>query len=155
MTTREMPAPTYVAKNYNGVQINQSPTIVARAGEFMADCRNRIMVLGEDGSAFIARNVEQPALGSAVVEAGYNDATGTTAGMVEVGEEIDIQIKDIGIALAGEEIFAGMEVCADTDGRAIFAAGDCYVLGFALESANENEYFPVQIAKYYKPASGK
>ena len=39
-----------MAKNYHGVQINQSPTIVEKAGVEIADCRNRIMKYDENGN---------------------------------------------------------------------------------------------------------
>lgn len=42
-----------MAKNFNGTQINNSATIVEKAGAEIADCRNKIMKY--DGTAFPRR----------------------------------------------------------------------------------------------------
>ena len=43
-----------MGRNFNGVQINQSPTITEKAGVDIADCRNRIMKYDEEGNAVLA-----------------------------------------------------------------------------------------------------
>ena len=42
-------------RNFNGVQINQSVTIVEKAGADIADCRNRIMVYDDNGDVVPAQ----------------------------------------------------------------------------------------------------
>ena len=137
-------------KNYNGVQFNQSPTIVEKAGVAIEDCRNRIMKFDENGNVVVATAGTDIPVGIAIIEAGFNDITGRDSGKVEAGHDIDILVKDMGVAIAGAEIKKGQEVAAGADGFAAVAESGNYVLGIALDNAAANEYFAVQIAKYQK-----
>lgn len=139
-----------MAKNYNGVQINPSPTIVEKAGAEIADVRNRIMAYDGNGAVVLAKAGTEIPLGIAIIEAGYNDITGAESGKVTVGDDVDIVIKDMGVVLAGATIKKGQEVAAGADGKAAVAAAGNYVLGIALANAGAGEYLPVQIAKYQK-----
>lgn len=139
-----------MAKNYNGVQINPSPTIVEKAGADIADCRNRIMKFDENGNVVLAAAGTDIPVGIAIIEAGYNDINGVESGKVKTGDDIDILIKEMGVVLAGATIKKGQEVAAGADGLAAVAAAGNYVLGIALDNAEANEYLPVQIAKYQK-----
>lgn len=139
-------------RNYNGVQINQSVTIVAEAGAEIADVRNRIMKFDENGKAVLATAGTDIPVGIALNEAGINDITGQQSGKVETGDDVDIQIKDIGVVLAGATIKKGQEVAAGANGLAAVAAAGNYVLGYALDNAEANQYLHVQIAKYQKNA---
>lgn len=139
-----------MAKNYNGVQINKSSTIVEKAGADIADVRNRIMKYDDNGDVVLATAGTDIPVGIAIIEAGYNDITGIESGKVITGDGVDILVKDMGVVLAGAAIKKGQEVTAGADGLAAPAAGGDYVLGFALEKAEANEYLPIQIAKYQK-----
>lgn len=137
-------------RNYNGVQINPSPTVIEKAGADIADVRNRIMKFDENGDVVLATAGTDIPVGIALIEAGYNDITGENSGKVVKNDEVDILIKDIGVVLAGATIKKGQEITAGADGLAAVAASGNYVLGIALENAEANDYFPVQIAKYQK-----
>lgn len=139
-----------MAKNYNGVQINPSPTIVEKAGADIADCRNRIMKYDENGNVVLAAAGTDIPVGIAIIEAGYNDISGVESGKAKAGDDIDILIKEMGVVLAGASIKKGQEVAAGADGLAAVAASGNYVLGIALDNAEANEYLPIQIAKYQK-----
>ena len=139
-----------MAKNYHGVQINPSPTIVEQAGAEIADVRNRIMKYDENGNVVLATAGTDIPVGIALIEAGYNDITGVEAGKVKTGEGVDILVKDMGVVLAGAEIKKGQEIAAGADGMAAVAASGNYVLGIALETVAANEFCMVQIAKYQK-----
>ena len=139
-----------MAKNYNGVQINPSPTIVEKAGADIADCRNRIMKFDENGNVVLAAAGTDIPVGIAIIEAGYNDISGVESGKVKAGDDVDIQIKEMGVVLAGASIKKGQEVAAGAAGLAAVAASGDYVLGIALDKAEANEYLPIQIAKYQK-----
>lgn len=141
-----------MGKNYNGVQINQTPTIVEKAGAEIADVRNRIMKYDENGNVVLATAGTDLPVGIAIIEAGYNDISGAESGKVAEGDDVDILVKDMGVVMAGAEIKKGQEVAAGADGLAAVAAAGNYVLGIALESAKANEYLPIQIAKYQKAA---
>ena len=137
-------------RNYNGVQINQSVTIVAEAGANIVDVRNRIMKFDDNGNVVLATAGTDIPVGIALIEAGINDISGKVSGKVDAGDDVDIQIKDIGVVLAGATIKKGQEIAAGADGLAAPAATGNYVLGYALANADANQYLAVQIAKYQK-----
>ena len=137
-------------RNYRGAQFNQSATIVELAGAKVEDVRNLIMKYDGNGNVVPATAGTDIPVGIALIETGYNDITGQTSGMVEVGDNVDILIKDRGVVLAGAAIKKGQEVAAGANGMAAVAASGNYVLGIALGNANEGEYLEVQIVKYQK-----
>lgn len=137
-------------KNFNGVQINQSVTIVEKAGAEIADCRNRIMTYDGNGDVVLATSGAAIPVGVALIETGINDISGKESGKVEKGNDVDIQIKDIGYVIAGEEIAKGKEVTAGAGGVAMVAKAGEYVLGIALKSTAKDGYCRVQISKYQK-----
>ncbi len=137
-------------RNFNGVQINQTATLVENAGAAIADCRNKAMIYDNDGNVILAADGTKPFVGIALIEAGFNDISGLESGKVSVGDEIEIQIKDIGYLLAGEEIVKGTEVTADKDGCAKTAVAGDYILGIALSTVSKEEYCRLQITKYQK-----
>ena len=137
-------------RNYHGVQINPSATIVEAAGVAIDDCRNRIMKYDENGNVVLATAGSEIPLGIAIIEAGYNDITGQESGKVAQGDDVDIQIKEMGVVIAGVEIKKGQEITAGADGKAAVAASGNYVLGIALTNATAEGYLHIQIAKYQK-----
>ncbi len=142
-----------MAKNFNGVQINQTPTITEKAGAEITDCRNRIMKYDSSGNVILATAGTDIPVGIALIEAGYNDISGAESGKVASGDYVDIQIKDIGYVLAGATITKGQEVTAGANGLAAVAVAGNYVFGIALTSAKKDEYCRVQIAKYQKASA--
>ncbi len=139
-----------VRKNYHGVQINQSPTIVEKAGAAIDDVRNLIMKYDTNGNVVLATAGTDKPVGIALIEAGYNDISGVDAGKVEAGDDVDILVKDMGVVLAGAAIKKGDEVTAGAGGMAAVAASGNYVLGIALDNASAGEYLNIQISKYQK-----
>lgn len=137
-------------RNFNGVQINPSPTIVEVAGADIADCRNRIMKFDENGNVVLATAGTDVPVGIAIIEAGYNDITGVEAGKVVKGNDVDILVKDMGVVLAGADIKKGQEITAGADGLAAVAASGNYVIGIALSAATAGGFCKIQIAKYQK-----
>lgn len=136
-------------RNFNGVQINQSVTIVEQAGAEIADVRNRIMAYDEEGNVVLAADGSVVPVGIALIESGTNDISGVESGKVNAGDDVDIQIKDIGHILAGGEIAKGNEVTASS-GLAVKAESGNYVVGIALSAGVKDEYCRVQITKYQK-----
>ncbi len=136
-------------RNFNGAQISQSVTIVEQAGADIADVRNRIMAYDEDGNVVLAADGSAVPVGIALIEAGINDISGAESGKVNAGDDVDIQIKDIGYILAGGDIAKGGEVTA-SGGSAVKAEAGNYVVGIALSAAAKDDYCRVQIAKYQK-----
>lgn len=136
-------------RNFNGVQINQSVTIVEQAGAEIPDVRNRIMTYDKDGNVVLAADGSAVLVGIALIESGVNDISGAESGKVNVGDDVDIQIKDIGYILAGGDIAKGDEVTASS-GLAVKAESGNYVVGIALSAVAKDEYCRVQITKYQK-----
>lgn len=136
-------------RNISGVQINQSVTIVEQAGAAIEDVRNHILAYDGNGDVILAADGTAVPIGIAIIEAGVNDISGTESGKVAAGDDVDIQIKDIGYVLAGEAIAKGAEVMAST-GLAIPATDGNYVIGIALSAAAKDEYCRVQITRYKK-----
>ena len=137
-------------RNFNGVQINQGATIAEKAGADIEDCRNRAMAYDEDGNVVPASGGTKPIVGVALVEAGWNDISGAHSGKALKGEDVDIQIKDIGYILSGGDIAKGAEVTAGEGGLAAAAVAGDYVIGLALDAAQKDDYCRIQIMKYQK-----
>ena len=136
-------------RNFNGVQMNQSVTIVEQAGAEISDVRNRIMAYDTDGNVVLAADGSAVPVGIALTEAGVNDISGVESGKVTAGDDVDIQVKDIGYVLAGGDLAKGDEVAA-SGGLAVKAEAGSYVVGIALSAVEKDEYCRVQIAKYQK-----
>lgn len=137
-------------KNFNGTMINQSVTIAEKAGADISDVRNLILKYDSDGKVVLATDGTEPLLGLAIIEGGYNDISGAESGKVKTGDDLEIQIKDIGYAIASAEIKKGQEVTADAGGKAAVAKAGEYVIGVALNSVAAGGYSRIQIAKYQK-----
>ena len=137
-------------RNYRGAQFNQSITKAELAGAAIEDVRNLILKYDDNGNVVPATAGTDIPLGVASIESGNNDITGRTSGMVEIGDQVDVLIKDRVVVLAGAAIKKGQEVAAGANGLAAVAAEGDYVLGFALGNANEGDYLEVQISKYQK-----
>lgn len=130
--------------------IRHTDTIVEPAGADIEDVRNKIVKYDDDGNVVLAAAGTDIPVGIAIIEAGYNDISGQESGKVAKGDDVDIQIKEIGFVLAGADIKKGQEVAAGADGKAAVAASGNYVLGIALSAASEGSLCEVQIAKYQK-----
>lgn len=142
-----------MGKNWNGAHINQSVTIVEKAGADISDVRNKIMKYDENGKVVPATSGKDIPAGISIIEAGYNDISGAESGKVKTGDDVDIQIKDIGFVKAGAAIKKGQEVTAMAGGLAAAATAGDYVLGIALNTVSENGYCKVQISKYQKASA--
>lgn len=122
---------------YFGTSINESPTIVLPAGQKLENARGIALEL-KDGA------VVKPAAGTPVIGISLIETDET----VETGTDVDIQIKDIGKWVAGEEIAAGTELATDAEGRAVAAKAGDFIVGTALSNAGEaGTWVKVQIIK--------
>lgn len=137
-----------MGKNFNGTQINQSVTIVEKAGAAIADVRNLIVKYDANGDVVPATAGTDFPLGIAIIEAGYNDVSGEESGKVAKGDDVDIQIKDIGYVIAGADITKGTPVAAGAGGKAAAAASGDFVLGVALGNASADGYLRIAICRY-------
>lgn len=73
------------------------------------------------------------------------------------GEDVHIQVKEIGLAMVGAAVEAGDLLASDTNGKLVKAASGDFILAAALDTANAaNQVISVQIVKagYATAASG-
>lgn len=133
-----------MASTYFGSSINESPTIVLPAGDKLENARGIALAI-KDGA------VVKPEAGAHVIGLSLIETDET----VEKGIDVDIQIKDIGKWVAGEEITVGTELATDANGNAVAAKDGDFIIGVALSSAKEaGTWIRVQIIKAgYKPAT--
>lgn len=136
--------------NYNGMQMNPSATIVDEAAAKVEDARCKIFAYDSNGKLVLATDGSKPLVGIATIEVGVNDITGAKSGEISVGDDIDIQIKDIGFVIAGATIAKGDEITSDENGEAKKAAAGDYVIGFALNAVEKGGFVKIQISKYQK-----
>ncbi len=132
------------ANTYFGTSINESPTIVLPAGEEIQDARGIALVIKE--GAVVKPEAGANVIGISVIE---------TEDMVVQGEDITVQIKDIGKWVAGEEIVIGTELATDAEGKAVAASDGDFIVAVALSNATEaGSWVKVQIIKGgYKTAA--
>ena len=57
------------------------------------------------------------------------------------------------MAIAGAEIKSGVPVMADANGKVITATAGKFVIGYAITSAEADEWVHIQIAKGYCPTA--
>lgn len=122
--------------SYFGSIINNSATINAKASAKITDGAFLAATLTENGVA-VSKASETP-IGIMVAE------TGT----VEAGEEVTIQIKDIGLAKVGAAVNAGDILAADANGKLIKATNGAFAVAVALDTATAaDQVIQVQISK--------
>lgn len=135
--------------NYIGTQINQSPTIVEKSGAEIKDVRGKIVKYDSAGDVVLA-TAGDVAIGITIMEDGANDITGVESGKVAKGEDVTVQIKDIGLVKAGGTITKGAELASDANGCAVVATDGNFVIGTARTAASSGEYCHIIINKYQK-----
>lgn len=127
---------------FTSTGINTSATIVAAAGA-EADYRGKAVKFDEAGNAVLA--------GAGEVAIGVGILTNSEA--TKANEDVDIQVKEIGLGLAGGAIKKGAELAADADGKLVEATAGKFVIATALEAATgAGVYVRIQITKYMKTA---
>lgn len=129
---------------YFGTSINDSPTIVLPAKEKIENAQGIALVI--DGGEFT-----KPTAGANVIGLSLftNDET------VQAGDDITVQVKDIGKWIAGEAVAVGDELTTDAEGKAVKAAEGNFITAVALSKATAaGDVIKVQIIKAgYKPAA--
>lgn len=126
--------------SYYGTTINDSATIVVKAGEEIA--APAFLAVGADGKVAAAG---KNAIG--IVLPDCDDKA-------SIGDDLNVQIKDIGAWTAGGSVAYGDELAVGTGGKAVKATQGAFIVGIALEAATQaGQRIDVQIVKAgYKPA---
>lgn len=121
-----------------GSTINDSSTIPAVAAEAIEDARGKAVKFDENGKIKVC-DAANEAVAGLVIYQGLKP--------VKEGEEVSVQIKDIGLAVAGGEIKVGDYVGTDAQGR-LTKATSGFIVGMAVSPASkEDVLFRVQITK--------
>mgnify|MGYP000952324432 FL=1 len=122
---------------FNGSVINDSATICApvkteiKTGPFTA------VALGSGGA--VPCNDTLVPVGLTIAE---------TPNTVPVGNDVNVQVKDIGVWKGGAAFAAGDPLASDATGLAVKAAAGKFILGFALEDCSaKGQTVKVQITK--------
>ena len=123
---------------YISTGINDTPTIVGKAGIPLIN------------AAFLA--VKFDVAGNIVPAGAGENAIGlliaSTPEFVGAGENVTVQIKDVGLWVTGAAVLAGAEVASNATGQAITAAANAFIVGIALETATgAGQVIKVQIVK--------
>ena len=137
---------------YTATQINKSATIVAKAGATVlatapVDFRGKVVKFDTDGNVVLAATAGETGIGIAILTNGETNIA---------GDDITIQIKDIGVARAGAKIAAGDALAVDATGSLQKATAGQFVMATALEAAAAaGKYIRVQITKYATAAASE
>lgn len=113
--------------------INQSPTIYGEANAALTAPAMKAVALNSSGKVILPATSGDFAIG--IVLADADD--------IPAGGRVNIQIKDICLALAGETIKRGDLLMAHTDGTVKVATAGKNVIGYALGGAASGK--PVEI----------
>lgn len=122
--------------SYHGTGINDSPTIAAKAASNLTEAAFLTAKLTDSGAAVCGAG--EAAAGLFIPE----------TESPRVGEDVTIQVKDIGLARVGAAVNAGDLLSSDANGKLIQAATGKFILAQALETAAAaDQVISVQIIK--------
>ena len=125
--------------NYFGASINTSSVVAEVAGVAIENGAFCAVKYDENGAVVLCSTEGEIVAGIVLPE---------TTQKLSAGENVTVQIKDIGYCKAGAEIKKGQEVMTDTQGRVIPATAGKFVVGYAITAATaENEVIQVDIRK--------
>lgn len=111
-------------KVYKYTQINETATIVEKAGADIDDVRCRLVKYDANGDVILCAAGEAP-LGVAII---------TNASEHKKGQDVDVQIRYNGLVMAGAAVAKGDVLASDAGGKAVKATSGA-TIGIALESA--------------------
>lgn len=120
--------------NYFGTSINESPVIALKAGEAMTE--PQFLAVAADGTLAAAG---ENALG--IITPDCEDS-------IAAGDDLTVQIKDIGLWLAGGAVAVGDELAVGEGGKAVKAVSGDFITAVALtEATKAGQRISVQIVK--------
>lgn len=121
---------------YHGTGINDSPTIVVKASANINDGAFLAAMLSKDGVA--VAKAGEAAIGIMIPETESPKA----------GEDVNIQVKDIGLAKVGAAVEAGDLLASDANGKLVKATSGAFIIATALDAAETaDQVISVQIIK--------
>ena len=130
---------------YLATSINESPVITDKAGVAIEDVRGKAVKFDAEG------NIALATAGDVILGVGIM----TNDKEIAPGEDVDIQIKDIGLVRAGATIAKGAELSADAEGKFVPAEDGGFVGAIALQAAaTADVYIKARFVAYKKGAAG-
>lgn len=128
--------------SYLGTTINDSPIYVGKNAADLEGKAFHAVKFDSNGEIALCSTEGEAVLGLLPAEAGTKAA----------GDDIAVQIKDIGLMVASGAIAAGAEVMTDANGKAKTATAGNFIIGYALKAATAaGDVIPVQIQKGVMP----
>ena len=122
---------------YNGTVINNSPTIIDKAGAEITT--GAFTALAYQNGALVRVTASLVPFGITIAE---------TEDKVAAGEDVTIQVKDIGAWKAGAAFACGTALTSDNNGCAVAATAGKFILAYALNEATAaGQVVRVQIVK--------
>lgn len=138
---------------YMGTGIVDSQTVTFKAAAAVDDVRGRAIALDANGKAVLASDPSKPIIGIAVLCAGADNTLDGKDGAINIGDDVDIQVKDMGYGVAGAAITAGTELTTNASGMLVPAAAGNFIVATALNTVVKSGRVFLQITKYMKGAA--
>ena len=139
-------------KQYLNAFMNNTATIRDVLAANVEGAPHKVVAYDKDGKLALPAADGDPAIGILLSDTAANDS-----GVSKAGTEVDVLIKDIGLALAGGAIKKGEHLTATTTGAVQKAAAGNFILGIAMTATTAaGELVQIQMTKsgYEKAASG-
>lgn len=124
--------------------INQSPTIYGEAATALSAPAMKAVAFDSNGKIILPANSGDLAIGIVLADADN----------IAAGGRVNVQIKDICLALAGETIKRGYSLKAHTDGTVKQAGAGDNVIGIALGGASSGKPVEIMIVHSVMPSTG-
>lgn len=125
--------------NYFGTVINSSPTLAEKAGTEILNGQFLALKYNDTGEVVVCDTVGENVAGILMPDC---------SNVINKGDDVSIQIKDIGMAKSGAAIKKGIELMVDATGKLIPATAGKFIVGYALSSASAaDEIISVDIRK--------
>lgn len=125
--------------NYFGTVINPSPTLAEKAGAEILNGQFLALKYNDTGEVVVCDTVGENVAGILMPDC---------SNVINKGDDVSIQIKDIGMAKSGAAIKKGIELMVDATGKLIPATSGKFIVGYALSSASAvDEIISVDIRK--------
>ena len=125
---------------YLATSINETPVIVDKAGAVIADVRGRAVKFDENGK-FVLAGAGESVIGVGIMT---NDVN------IQPEQDVNVQIKDIGLVYAGAAIKKGNELAPGADGAMVPASSGA-ICAIALEPAETaGIYIQARLVSYNK-----
>ena len=111
---------------YFGTTINDSPTIILAAKNAITGAQCLAVAIDGETGQVVLPEAGANVIGVIMLSENEN---------IAAGEDVTIQVKDIGQWIAGEAIAPGDELATDANGRAVKATSGSFIVGTALSAA--------------------